>query len=62
METINVPIYRGRDVRRQKSLNTILGAGLVAAQRQERAAGQAAEEAQGAPPRRAVRQLLRQRV
>jgi len=28
-ETINVPIYRGRDVRRQKSLNTITTAGLV---------------------------------
>jgi cyanophycinase-like exopeptidase len=28
-ETVNVPIYRGRDVRRQKSLNTITTAGLV---------------------------------
>ena len=29
VETINVPIYRGRDVRRQKNLNTILSAGMV---------------------------------
>lgn len=29
VEVINVPIYRGRDARRQKSLNTILGAGMV---------------------------------
>lgn len=29
VEVINVPIYRGRDARRQKSLNTILSAGLV---------------------------------
>jgi cyanophycinase-like exopeptidase len=29
VETTNVPIYRGRDVRRQKSLNAMLGAGLV---------------------------------
>lgn len=28
-ELVNVPIYRGRDVRRQKSLNTITTAGLV---------------------------------
>jgi cyanophycinase-like exopeptidase len=28
-DTVNVPIYRGRDVRRQKSLNTITTAGLV---------------------------------
>jgi cyanophycinase-like exopeptidase len=28
-ETVNVPVYRGRDVRRQKSLNMILSAGLV---------------------------------
>ncbi|HYK05676.1 MAG TPA: Type 1 glutamine amidotransferase-like domain-containing protein [Thermoanaerobaculia bacterium] len=28
-EMVNVPIYRGRDVRRQKSLNTITTAGLV---------------------------------
>lgn len=29
VETTNVPIYRGRDSRRQKSLNQILSAGLV---------------------------------
>ena len=29
VETINVPIYRGRDNRRQKNLNAILGAGMV---------------------------------
>ena len=29
VETVNVPIYRGRDSRRQKNLNTILGAGMV---------------------------------
>jgi cyanophycinase-like exopeptidase len=29
VETTNVPIYRGRDVRRQKSLNAITSAGLV---------------------------------
>ena len=29
IETVNVPIYRGRDVRRQKSLNIILSAGMV---------------------------------
>ncbi|HEY0158147.1 MAG TPA: Type 1 glutamine amidotransferase-like domain-containing protein [Thermoanaerobaculia bacterium] len=29
VEVVNVPIYRGRDVRRQKSLNTITTAGLV---------------------------------
>ena len=29
IETANVPIYRGRDVRRQKSLDAILSAGLV---------------------------------
>ena len=29
VEVINVPIYRGRDARRQKSLNTILAAGMV---------------------------------
>lgn len=29
IETVNVPIYRGRDVRRQKSLNAILSAGMV---------------------------------
>jgi cyanophycinase-like exopeptidase len=29
VEVVNVPIYRGRDTRRQKSLNTILGAGMV---------------------------------
>jgi cyanophycinase-like exopeptidase len=29
VEVINVPIYRGRDVRRQKSLSTILAAGMV---------------------------------
>lgn len=29
VETINVPIYRGRDVRRQKSLNAIVSAGVV---------------------------------
>ncbi|HEX8617205.1 MAG TPA: Type 1 glutamine amidotransferase-like domain-containing protein [Thermoanaerobaculia bacterium] len=28
-EVVNVPIYRGRDVRRQKSLNTITTAGLA---------------------------------
>jgi len=29
VETINVPIYRGRDNRRQKNLNLILSAGLI---------------------------------
>lgn len=29
LETINVPIYRGRDNRRQKNLNAILSAGLI---------------------------------
>jgi cyanophycinase-like exopeptidase len=29
VEVINVPIYRGRDSRRQKSLNAILSAGMV---------------------------------
>ncbi len=29
VEVINVPIYRGRDARRQKSLNTILSAGMI---------------------------------
>jgi len=29
VEVINVPIYRGRDGRRQKNLNTILSAGMV---------------------------------
>jgi cyanophycinase-like exopeptidase len=29
VETINVPIYRGRDARRVKNLNVLLGAGLV---------------------------------
>jgi len=29
VETINVPIYRGRDSRRQKNLNAILSAGMV---------------------------------
>ena len=29
LQTINVPIYRGRDNRRQKNLNTILSAGLI---------------------------------
>lgn len=29
VEVVNVPIYRGRDARRQKSLSTILGAGMV---------------------------------
>jgi len=29
VETINVPVYRGRDNRRQKNLNAILGAGMV---------------------------------
>ena len=29
VEVVNVPIYRGRDARRQKSLNTILSAGMV---------------------------------
>jgi cyanophycinase-like exopeptidase len=29
VEVVNVPIYRGRDVRRQKSLNTITTAGMV---------------------------------
>lgn len=29
LEVVNVPIYRGRDSRRQKNLNTILGAGMV---------------------------------
>lgn len=29
VETVNVPIYRGRDSRRQKNLNMILSAGMV---------------------------------
>src|ERR1043165_4357362 len=29
VETVNVPIYRGRDNRRQKNLNAILGAGMI---------------------------------
>ncbi|HEX9164057.1 MAG TPA: Type 1 glutamine amidotransferase-like domain-containing protein [Thermoanaerobaculia bacterium] len=29
VDTINVPVYRGRDNRRQKSLNMILSAGMV---------------------------------
>lgn len=29
LEVINVPVYRGRDSRRQKNLNTILEAGMV---------------------------------
>jgi cyanophycinase-like exopeptidase len=29
VDVVNVPIYRGRDSRRQKSLNTILSAGMV---------------------------------
>jgi cyanophycinase-like exopeptidase len=29
VEVINVPVYRGRDSRRQKNLNTILAAGMV---------------------------------
>jgi cyanophycinase-like exopeptidase len=29
LEVVNVPIYRGRDVRRQKNLSMILGAGMV---------------------------------
>src|SRR5436189_93515 len=29
LEVINVPIYRGRDSRRQKNLNTILSAGMI---------------------------------
>lgn len=29
VEVVNVPIYRGRDARRQKSLNAILAAGMV---------------------------------
>jgi peptidase E len=29
VEVINVPVYRGRDARRQKSLNAILSAGMV---------------------------------
>ncbi len=29
VEVVNVPIYRGRDARRQKSLNAILGAGMI---------------------------------
>lgn len=29
VEVVNVPIYRGRDARRQKSLNAILSAGMV---------------------------------
>jgi cyanophycinase-like exopeptidase len=29
VETVNVPIYRGRDSRRQKNLNAILSAGLI---------------------------------
>src|SRR5213593_4976746 len=29
LETINVPIYRGRDARRQKNLNHLLAAGMI---------------------------------
>jgi cyanophycinase-like exopeptidase len=29
IETVNVPVYRGRDVRRQKNLTAILSAGMV---------------------------------
>src|SRR5260370_34181203 len=29
LETINVPIYRGRDSRRQKNLNHLLSAGMI---------------------------------
>jgi cyanophycinase-like exopeptidase len=29
VEVVNVPVYRGRDSRRQKNLNTILAAGMV---------------------------------
>lgn len=29
VETVNVPVYRGRDARRQKNLNAILSAGLI---------------------------------
>lgn len=29
VEVVNVPVYRGRDARRPKSLNAILGAGMV---------------------------------
>ena len=29
VEVVNVPVYRGRDARRQKSLNTILSAGMI---------------------------------
>src|SRR5213593_728789 len=29
LETINVPIYRPRDARRQKNLNYLLGAGMI---------------------------------
>ena len=29
VEVVNVPVYRGRDARRQKSLDTILAAGMV---------------------------------
>src|SRR5947209_7190612 len=29
VETINVPIYRGRDARRQKNLNHLLAAGMI---------------------------------
>lgn len=29
LETINVPIYRGRDARRQKNLNLLRGAGMI---------------------------------
>lgn len=29
VETVNVPIYRGRDARRGKNLNTLLSAGLI---------------------------------
>src|SRR5207244_8851436 len=29
IETINVPTYRPRDARRQKNLNTLLGAGMI---------------------------------
>lgn len=29
VEVVNVPVYRGRDARRQKSLNTLLAAGMI---------------------------------
>lgn len=29
VEVVNVPVYRGRDSRRQKSLNTLLAAGMI---------------------------------